>query len=976
MLSSSSSLNSQTRVTNKGVNLTATRNIDIVSELGDLTTAGARLESHQGDINVSAVQGNILAGTYTDIDQTRSEYESSSFFGSTRNYATDNRFVTGTAALAAVDLTLVSGQDTELVGAYLSAGHDLNLNVGGDLRVIGAISSEREDFFESKLGAVTATTETERSFKESAVYTTLLSGGGLAINVGGETQLTLYNYENEDAPSAADVYPEELLALANLILLNEELADEYFYDKTTTLSPAFIAILTIVVTMGVGSFISAAGIPALGTPAVAATSTNLAIPATLTTAGQATAAFAASAIVGSTNGVVSGDFDLGDILKNAAFAAATSYLASSINLQGQGKTPEALAEAEKANQLTGVGKALDKKFSILGGSWGKPYNTALFGEKLTAANVLERAFDGAIQSGLSSAVYGTDFKTGLRNSVVRTIVALGLADVQTEIGGVFNDENGDPINGGEGSFGHVALHAIAGCAAAEASGADCGAGAAGAVAQTIYAESLNGTTLSLEQQKRNIAVIAGAVGYLFSGGNAENVSAASSIAVSGLANNRQLHLNEKEILAEIFGHDVVDEDVFDKDQSEFSAYELRVLATACARVHCADHVNSDDPTYTQRRALQDQGITLVHAGDQAFQDLLVATVNYFQENNLPFGVNSLTITSLHEENKKLSGQVQGGFLYTGFDARYDIALATGIDIYGQARAESGPASIPEEAVNEAIAALGTFASFADCVATSQAACQTLWDNATQAVSGTVAAIRSIPDYPELLANNELAIARFIDGSLSREEFVTILADSGRIAGTAETVIVGLGLTALSGGAFLNDRIRYDATNSTLDDLFDSSGYSTAEYEVYAQRKLTNGDIPRSPEDYITIRQQFDKGSAAHNAAVTNEVTLLNQTYPNGGFMENRAVNAADGCITCRPDIIVYDADTNTLHVIEVKTGDADLTPNQAIVYPNIADGSATMNTSQLMQLGIDTSFAGRPLSDITGINIIVEEIRR
>ena len=605
LLSSRSTLNSETRVTNKGVNLTATQNVDIVAELGDLTTAGARLESREGDVNISAVQGDILAGTYTDIDQTRSEYESSSFFGffgSTRNYATDNRFVTGTAALAAVDLTLVSGADTELVGAYLSAGHDLNLNVGGDLRVLAAISSEREDFFESKLGAVVATTETERSFKESAVYTTFLSGGGLAINVGGETQLTLYNYEDETAPSVADVYPEELLALANLLLLNDELADEYFYDKTTTLSPAFIALLTIVVTMGVGQLLAANVSSLVATAAVPATATTAAIPATLTVTGQATAAFAASAIVGSTNGVVSGDFDLGDILKNAAFSAATSYLASSINLKAAGDTAGATEEIIKANELTGVAKALDKKFSVLGGSWGDGFNTGLLGgEQLTAANVLERAFDGAISSGLSSAVYGTDFKTGLRNSVIRNVVALGLADVQAKIGGVFNDANGDSINGGEGSFGHIALHAIAGCAAAEASGADCGAGAAGAVVQAVYSGSLSGTGLSDEQQIKRAQLYGSLAGYIFSGGKGENVGIASSIAASGIANNRQLHRSEAELLAEL-------------QTGKSDEEKLRLKAAACFIINCLAGVPESDLQYAAVKALYDNG-----AGYQAEQ---------------------------------------------------------------------------------------------------------------------------------------------------------------------------------------------------------------------------------------------------------------------------------------------------------------------------------------------------------------------
>ncbi len=259
--------------------------------------------------------------------------------------------------------------------------------------------------------------------------------------------------------------------------------------------------------------------------------------------------------MGSANGVVSGDFDLGDILKNAAFSAAASYLASSINLNAGGDPAGATVDAAKANDLTRIGKVLDKKFSIIGGEWGDGFKTGLFdGGQLTAANVLEGAFDGAISSGLSSAVYGTDFKTGLRNSVVRNIVALGLADTQNEIGKVFNDN----ANGGEGSLGHALLHGVAGCAAAELQGASCAAGAAGGIAQSIYAGSISTTEPTPDQFStpeeffsayniwktnalRSANIIGGIAGYAFSGGKGENVSVGALVARSGLDNNYLNH---------------------------------------------------------------------------------------------------------------------------------------------------------------------------------------------------------------------------------------------------------------------------------------------------------------------------------------------------------------------------------------------------------------------------------------------------
>ncbi|KIC35190.1 hypothetical protein RA27_22990, partial [Ruegeria sp. ANG-R] len=138
----------------------------------------------------------------------------------------------------------------------------------------------------------------------------------------------------------------------------------------------------------------------------------------------------------------------------------------------------------------------------------------------------------------SSAVYDTDFADGLSASFVRTVTNLALADAQFEIGGLFTDANGNPINGGEGSAGHMLLHALAGCAAAEASGADCKAGAAGGIAQSIYA----GTDplaqgISHQELDRRAALLGSLTGLLFSGGDAENVAIAASVFRSAVQNN-------------------------------------------------------------------------------------------------------------------------------------------------------------------------------------------------------------------------------------------------------------------------------------------------------------------------------------------------------------------------------------------------------------------------------------------------------
>jgi hypothetical protein len=120
--------------------------------------------------------------------------------------------------------------------------------------------------------------------------------------------------------------------------------------------------------------------------------------------------------------------------------------------------------------------------SIAPTPWGGKLQSSVFGSNLTAVSVLEGAFDSAVSTGVTSAVYGTDLKEGLKNGLVSSIVSLGLADAQAKIGDVFQGD----ASGGEGSLGHVLLHRLAGCAAAELQGAVCAAGAAGGISQGIY----------------------------------------------------------------------------------------------------------------------------------------------------------------------------------------------------------------------------------------------------------------------------------------------------------------------------------------------------------------------------------------------------------------------------------------------------------------------------------------------------------
>lgn len=553
LLSTKSYQLSETRVTNDGADLVAGGDVDLESTDGNLTTAGAQIESRTGDINISATEGDIYAGTFTDVDRREAVSHKSTFFGlfsSNSSSLVDTRRATGTGALASANLTLISGGNTTLIGARLAAGGDLNLNVGGDLNILAAIDSERKEFFESKVGAILATTETERSNRETAILTSLSADGNISFSVGGKTQLTLYSKPGEASASVADLYPEELKALAGLVLLDHDLLDEYFYDKTKALSPAFTMVLTIALTSGFGNLLTSAGVKGL---TVTNASTGV---TTLTHAGRAVASLAASSTVGIANGTVSGELDLGQILRNAAISAGTSYLQSSINLKASGQDQAAALAKAQGNAAFAVVDDLGTR-ALLGSAWDPNLTTSVFGSNLTVAGVLEGAFDASIGATVQTAASGGSFGDAFKGSFINSVVALGLADAQTGIGDVFAKEG----SGGEGSLGHVLLHGLAGCVAAEAQGADCAAGAAGGIAGAIYSgmqkapERGSYTSEAAYQAAYNswhsqtmdqAQLVSLAAGYLFSGGKAENVSVGTSVGTSAVTNNYLYHAEAQE----------------------------------------------------------------------------------------------------------------------------------------------------------------------------------------------------------------------------------------------------------------------------------------------------------------------------------------------------------------------------------------------------------------------------------------------
>ena len=93
-----------------------------------------------------------------------------------------------------------------------------------------------------------------------------------------------------------------------------------------------------------------------------------------------------------------------------------------------------------------------------------------------------------------------------------------------------------------------------------------------------------------------------------------------------------------------------------------------------------------------------------------------------------------------------------------------------------------------------------------------------------------------------------------------------------------------------------------------------------------------------------------------------------------GYQVNTEVSfrSCDTTSRCRADVVARDENGRVVKVVEVKTGDAGLSPNQAEIYPQVANGDALPTGDVADSLGLEV---GVPLRDQGYPNGIPVEVR-
>jgi hypothetical protein len=151
--------------------------------------------------------------------------------------------------------------------------------------------------------------------------------------------------------------------------------------------------------------------------------------------------------------------------------------------------------------------------------------------QLTLLKLANAGLDGAITSGLSSAVYGTDFGAGVVDALTRAVVS-GVAGASIQ-------EVSDLLGHDVASLEKTIAKATVNCLAAQANGASCASAALGTLVTELGLSDprLLGETSPQDFQKR-LELVAAIAGFIASEGQAQNVIATVGAASLDLENNQ------------------------------------------------------------------------------------------------------------------------------------------------------------------------------------------------------------------------------------------------------------------------------------------------------------------------------------------------------------------------------------------------------------------------------------------------------
>ncbi|AXO14571.1 hemagglutinin repeat-containing protein [Thalassospira indica] len=596
-----------------------------LNAMGNIGIAGSEIESG-GDIDITAFGGLTITSLQEQHHREHKVEKTGRFGGmfggsSSRTEIRDLTEIKGTEITSLTDLTTQSGSDTTIRASRVSAGGDLNISVGKgpfadpDAKLWLLTDKERDYLSVSEYeGGTLKWTVTEYGHEKEVVRHAILESGGDFIIESPGGVVVEYRSTGDFATDIAQLaeapgleYLADLQGMDNVDWEGVEEIYETWYDQSSGLgggAMALIAIATAVLTAGITAGL-AAGIS--GT-------TQLAAGAAVE-AGMASISIAGATYVGTATQITS------MIMVNAALASVAATAATSIaNGAVSGDMRGAFQSIFSSNTL----RSIVISALTAGATHSINLDTIGFDElgqtPEFVSSLLEKSLDGALRSGISSVIGGTDFSDAIVANLRFAATDTLLSSTQTVIGDLT-----DGLGASDLPVANMVAHALAGGLAAQVLGNDFATGAVSALASASVANA--GWFDGLEaHQISAISQLVGGVAALIAGGDGSEVGLGAHVAQSAAINNYLTHANVNDMMSELRSCQASEGGCSDAEEREIAYKWLNVavgndktLAATCSDLACVQAMLGQKVDLFSNKAAELQSLSptvfsILHSG--------------------------------------------------------------------------------------------------------------------------------------------------------------------------------------------------------------------------------------------------------------------------------------------------------------------------------------------------------------------------
>ncbi len=359
--------------------------------------------------------------------------------------------------------------DITLKAANITSGQGTSVNAKkGAVNLLMTTETDHYSYSSVKKGLFTTKTVSKGRNIETGVPNSIVGGfavealNGITVEYEGDPTLSTEQQLDKIAAMPGMEWIDDVRNSPDVDWNEILLAHEQWYDKTTSLSPAFAAVVAIAVAVATGG--------AGGAVAGAITSSGSVVASAVVTAGVN--AFVSQAVMAGINGAVNGDIggameDLAssDTLKSLAVAMVTAGAIAQVDATffnvdsaGVAEASEAVESASTAAQAqTGVNSAINATKAAAGGM----SLTAQVGEAVTHA---------VVKAGIQAAVYDdVKFDDAFRQSLMQSATDAVGQYAAGKIGSAFDTEDAAGIETALKYISHAAVGCVIGVASASVS---------------------------------------------------------------------------------------------------------------------------------------------------------------------------------------------------------------------------------------------------------------------------------------------------------------------------------------------------------------------------------------------------------------------------------------------------------------------------------------------------------------------------